>query len=154
MERIPKSESAQKVDPGKFTRRSCSDSNPRPFNHESGALTPELSPLPNSASRPWWCPLSPFRVLLLRVENITFHWGSTHDRQSVRQTYTQIDRKKHTERDPPTPTPATHTHAHASTCTHTHIHTHTHTHTHTCHFREPFVLCVLCFGLRGFNTTS
>ena len=28
----------------KFSRRSCSDSNPRPFNHESGALTTELSP--------------------------------------------------------------------------------------------------------------
>ena len=27
-------------------RRSCRDSNPRPFNHESGALTTELSPLP------------------------------------------------------------------------------------------------------------
>ena len=30
----------------KFSRRSCRDSNPRPFNHESGALTTELSPLP------------------------------------------------------------------------------------------------------------
>ena len=41
-------ESAQKVDPGeaKFSRRSCRDSNPRPFNHESGTLTAELSPLP------------------------------------------------------------------------------------------------------------
>ena len=29
-----------------FSRRSCRDSNPRPFNHESGALTTELSPLP------------------------------------------------------------------------------------------------------------
>ena len=28
----------------KFSRRSCRDSNPRPFNHESGALTTELSP--------------------------------------------------------------------------------------------------------------
>ena len=27
-------------------RRSCRDSNPRPFNHESGALTPELSLIP------------------------------------------------------------------------------------------------------------
>ena len=30
----------------KFSRRSSSDSNPRPFNHESGALTTELSPPP------------------------------------------------------------------------------------------------------------
>ena len=28
----------------KFSRRSSRDSNPRPFNHESGALTTELSP--------------------------------------------------------------------------------------------------------------
>ena len=28
----------------KFSRRSCRDSNPRPFNHVSGALTTELSP--------------------------------------------------------------------------------------------------------------
>ena len=32
----------------KFSRRSSRDSNPRPFNHESGALTTELSPPPNS----------------------------------------------------------------------------------------------------------
>ena len=39
--------STQIVDPGDFffSRRSCRDSNPRPFNHESGALTTELSPL-------------------------------------------------------------------------------------------------------------
>ena len=30
----------------KFYRRSSRDSNPRPFNHESGALTTELSPPP------------------------------------------------------------------------------------------------------------
>ena len=30
----------------KFTRRSSRDSNPRPFNHESGALTTELFPPP------------------------------------------------------------------------------------------------------------
>ena len=30
----------------KFSCRSCRDSNQRPFNHESGALTTELSPLP------------------------------------------------------------------------------------------------------------
>ena len=29
-----------------FSYRSCRDSNPRPFNHESGALTTELSPPP------------------------------------------------------------------------------------------------------------
>ena len=31
-----------------FSHRSCRDSNPRPFNHESGALTTELSSLPIS----------------------------------------------------------------------------------------------------------
>ena len=30
----------------KFSHRSCRDSNPRPFDHESGALTTELSPPP------------------------------------------------------------------------------------------------------------
>ena len=30
----------------KFSRRSCQDSNPRPFDYESAALTTELSPLP------------------------------------------------------------------------------------------------------------
>ena len=30
----------------KFSRRSCGDSNPRPFDHESGVLTTELSQLP------------------------------------------------------------------------------------------------------------
>ena len=34
----------------KFSRRSSRDSNPRPFNHESGALTTELSPPPNDFS--------------------------------------------------------------------------------------------------------
>ena len=29
----------------KFSRRSCRDSNPQPFNHESGALTTEPSPM-------------------------------------------------------------------------------------------------------------
>ena len=49
MERIPKYESAQLVDPGEGNSpaaRSCRDSNPRPFSHESGALTTELSPPP------------------------------------------------------------------------------------------------------------
>ena len=34
----------------KFSRRSSRDSNPRPFNHESGALTTELSPPPSDYS--------------------------------------------------------------------------------------------------------
>ena len=34
----------------KFSHCSCRDSNPRPFNHESGALTTELSPLPGKKS--------------------------------------------------------------------------------------------------------
>ena len=32
----------------KFSRRPCRDSNPRPFSHESSALTTEPSPLPSS----------------------------------------------------------------------------------------------------------
>ena len=38
----------------KFSSRSCRDSNPRPFNHESGALTSELSmpPCEKGALRP------------------------------------------------------------------------------------------------------
>ena len=36
----------------KFSRSSCRDSNPRPFNHESGALTTELSRSPWAWS--WW----------------------------------------------------------------------------------------------------
>ena len=45
VERIPKYELAQKVEQ-KLSRRSCQDSNPRLFDHESGALTTELSPPP------------------------------------------------------------------------------------------------------------
>ena len=42
-------EIAQKVDLGqeKLSCHSCGDSNPGPFNHESGAFTTELSPLPH-----------------------------------------------------------------------------------------------------------
>ena len=49
LERIPQQESAQKADPRltkTFSLRSCRDSNPRPFDHESDALTTELSTLP------------------------------------------------------------------------------------------------------------
>ena len=47
----------------KLSRRSSRDSNPRPFDHESGALTTELSPLPviSSTDR------SQLRVLKLRA---------------------------------------------------------------------------------------
>ena len=46
MERIPKIRVSTESRPWrrKFSRRSSRDSNPRPFNHESGALTTELSP--------------------------------------------------------------------------------------------------------------
>ena len=45
-----RNKSAQKVDPGekKISRRSCRDLNPRPFNHESSALTTLLSRSPGS----------------------------------------------------------------------------------------------------------
>ena len=47
VERMPKSVSAESWPwRTKFSRRSCRDSNPRPFGHESCALTTELSPLP------------------------------------------------------------------------------------------------------------
>ena len=36
----------------KFSHRSCRDSNPRPFDHESGALTTKLSPLPETVETP------------------------------------------------------------------------------------------------------
>ena len=43
----------------RFSRRSCRDSNPRPFSHESGALTTELSPPKESyviaTSDLWFC---------------------------------------------------------------------------------------------------
>ena len=42
-----RNESAQKVDPGEENSRAapaCRDSNPRPFDHDSGAVTTELSP--------------------------------------------------------------------------------------------------------------
>ena len=35
----------------KISRRSCRDSNPRPFSHESGALTTELSPVKPKQNR-------------------------------------------------------------------------------------------------------
>ena len=47
----------------KFSRRSSRDSNPRPFNHESGALTTELSPPPSNLLS--WC--FTFLVLLRPV---------------------------------------------------------------------------------------
>ena len=48
MERIPKIRVSTESRPWrrKFSRRSSRDSNPRPFHHESGALTTELSPPP------------------------------------------------------------------------------------------------------------
>ena len=48
VERIPKLRVSTESRPWrrKFSRRSSRDSNPRPFNHESGALTTELSPPP------------------------------------------------------------------------------------------------------------
>ena len=44
----------------KFSRRSSRDSNPRPFNHESGALTTELSPPPQIWDR-WFVICRPER---------------------------------------------------------------------------------------------
>ena len=44
----------------KFPRRSCRDSNPRPFSRESGALTTELSPPPDWViGFTWRCSLLP-----------------------------------------------------------------------------------------------
>ena len=42
----------------KFSRRSSRDSNPRPFNHESGALTTELSPSDTGTDRHTICTFS------------------------------------------------------------------------------------------------
>ena len=45
--------SSQKTDPGeeKSPATSCGDSNPGPFDHESDALTTELSPLPSKTTK-------------------------------------------------------------------------------------------------------
>ena len=53
VERIPKIRVSTESRPlrRKFSRRSSRDSNPRPFNHESGALTTELSPPPEDKYR-------------------------------------------------------------------------------------------------------
>ena len=70
----------------KFSRRSSRDSNPRPFNHESGALTTELSPPPrekfvlgsvlngcNSHTAVWKSPiLTRIPTLLLAVGRVQF----------------------------------------------------------------------------------
>ena len=51
----------------KFSRRSCRDSNPRPFDHESGALTTELSPPPTvTCGCTWkhWCTDWPDRTFM------------------------------------------------------------------------------------------
>ena len=45
----------------KFSRRSCPESNPRPSDHESGALTTELSPTPDGRYR------NPLLLLLLII---------------------------------------------------------------------------------------
>ena len=41
---IPKYKSAQKVDPGEEKNSATPAGKPRPFDHESGTLTIELSP--------------------------------------------------------------------------------------------------------------
>ena len=46
----------------KFSRHSCRDSNPRPFSHESGSLTTEISPPPHDLSAIKTCDLSLCRV--------------------------------------------------------------------------------------------
>ena len=53
VERIPKIRVSTESRPWrrKFSRRSSRDSNPRPYNHESGALTTELSPPPEDKYR-------------------------------------------------------------------------------------------------------
>ena len=49
----------------KFSRRSCRDSNPQPFAHKSGALTTELSPLPQVC-----CGLQVMRQLGRRLQRL------------------------------------------------------------------------------------
>ena len=117
----------------KFSRRSCRDSNPRPFNHESGALTTELSPpprLPIRGTQPLCC--SPLNFYI----------------------YIHIDTHIHTHA-------RTHAHTHAST--HARIHTHTHTHTQRsknqietisfiCCTYYLFILFHCTYGLTSCNT--
>ena len=51
----------------KFSRRSCRDSNPRPFSHESCALTTELSPLPHKSSLHIYISSPPLAIHHLRT---------------------------------------------------------------------------------------
>ena len=53
----------------KFSRPSCMDSNQRPFNHESGVLTTELSPLPTTGA--------------LTTELSTFIWWVSKNNQQI-----------------------------------------------------------------------
>ena len=54
-----------------FSRRSCRDSNPQPFNHESGALTTELSPTCSHAD--CWC-AHPQGLSHSRLGSSKFKW--------------------------------------------------------------------------------
>ena len=57
----------------KFSRRSSSDSNPRPFNHESGALTTELSRCCCCCS---FCLLVWFVCLFVLYSSCRFRFGA------------------------------------------------------------------------------
>ena len=64
----------------KFSRRSSRDSNPRPFNHESGALTTELSPPPGCIHR-WGVDISQLlsrKSLWWVYANLTFQRESAN----------------------------------------------------------------------------
>ena len=83
----------------KFSRRSSRDSNPQPFNHESGALTTELSPSPFTMSLsvfrgwiPWQFSLSKINIFpaapdLELILYLLWYWpvmnAHTKTRQSV-----------------------------------------------------------------------
>ena len=69
----------------KFSRRSSRDSNPRPFNHESGALTTELSP-PQSVLHPqaWPYIYRSLPVGTYRVSPLDFRRSSIVARRRIR----------------------------------------------------------------------
>ena len=73
----------------KFSRRSSRDSNPRPFNHESGALTTELSPPPQIINKRSF---EPFTCLDCIISTGSQGRGPDHSRRWHRPTQTHRQR--------------------------------------------------------------
>ena len=81
----------------KFSPYSCRDSNPRPFNHDSSALTTELSPLPTGLKMCKYCwlfhqYLYNFFVLLF-CSQLHLLWDCVHAAMLIRSIPTTKSRK-------------------------------------------------------------